>query len=388
MAGPDWPLFDQFQLHVDVPEFVYAEIDNMLRPAEGFSHPTFCVLPFYAMEYPDKTPCCLLPSPISSSKINEMKFQMLQGQRPTICNKCWTLEDAGIKSDRQLKNETLDFFSNVDLEQLIKDCEQGKNKTIHYKVNTSNTCNAACTTCNGRSSNTWNKLSKKHNSRTYRDWKISPTQTTNWIDYTNAKSITITGGESFLSDTNFYILEQLITHNNTDCFVSFVTNGSFSLSKRQKEILAKFKNLNFCFSIDGIGPVFEYLRWPLKWTDIENNILWSQTINAKVSVNYTLSNVNLRYHAETIKWFKDQNLNYAIGPVYFPKHFRPQSLSSTVKQQLSQRADSDAMLPWLTHSPDDEKHYRQFQKEIAKQDSMKNISMRDYLPELAELLKW
>jgi hypothetical protein len=74
--------------------------------------------------------------------------------------------------------------------------------------------------------------------------------------------------------------------------------------------------------------------------------------------------------------------------VYFPKHFRPQSLSRTVKQQLSQRADSDAMLPWLTHSPDDEKHYRQFQKEIAKQDSMKNISMRDYLPELAELLKW
>jgi hypothetical protein len=44
VAGPDWPLFDQFQLHVDVPEFVYAEIDNMLRPVEGFSHPTVGLL--------------------------------------------------------------------------------------------------------------------------------------------------------------------------------------------------------------------------------------------------------------------------------------------------------------------------------------------------------
>jgi hypothetical protein len=46
------------------------------------------------------------------------------------------------------------------------------------------------------------------------------------------------------------------------------------------------------------------------------------------------------------------------------------------------------MVPWLTHSPDDEKYYKQFQKEIAKQDTMKNIDIKDYLPELVELLKW
>ena len=78
--------------------------------------------------------------------------------------------------------------------------------------------------------------------------------------------------------------------------MSFVTNGSFSLNARQKEILAKFKNLNFCFSIDGVGPVFEYLRWPLKWVDIENNISWCQANNVEFSVSYTLSNINLLYH--------------------------------------------------------------------------------------------
>jgi hypothetical protein len=382
---PDWPLFSRFQLHLDVPDFVYAELDDMIRSELGFSHPSFCVLPFYAIEYPAKTPCCLL---VGNNSLAEIKSQMLEGHRPNSCSKCWNLEDAGLKSDRQIKNETLDLFTNIDLEQLIEDCRQGKNKTIHYKIDTSNTCNSACVTCDGRASSTWNKLLKKNNLSTYKDWKILPDQTTDWIDYAHAKSILFKGGEPFLSDTNFYTLEQLIEHGNTDCFVSFVTNGSFSLSRRQKEILSKFPNLNFCFSIDGTGPVFEYVRWPLKWDDIENNIAWCRANNIDVSVSYTLSNINLYYHTQTTQWFRDQKINYLTNPVYSPAHFKPQSLSIDVKQKLSQQSNSDEIAPWLTHSPTDDRLFEKFQIEITKQDRMKNISMRDYLPELAALLKW
>lgn len=364
---------------------MYAELDEMIRPPEGFSHPTFCVLPFYAMEYPNSTPCCLMSK---AQSLKEIQQQMLSEQRPKSCNKCWNLEDAGLKSDRLIKNETLDHFSNIDLEQLVIQSHLGKNEIIHYKIDTSNTCNAACVTCDGHSSSTWNKLQQKNNLPAKKNWKILPEQTVNWINYSSAKSLSFRGGEPFLSDTNFYILEQLIAHNNTDCFVGFVTNGSFSLNTRQKKILAKFKNLNFCFSIDGVGPVFEYTRWPLKWADIENNMSWCQTNNVKVSVSYTLSNINLLYHTQTTQWFNDHNINYLVNPVYCPSHFRPESLSKEIKQQLGQRHDSDAISPWLKHSPTDDEQYKKFQIEIAKQDSMKNISIRDYLPELVELLKW
>ena len=385
MAGPDWPAFARFQQHIDIPDFVYQEIDDMIRPQEGFSHSSFCVLPFYGMEYPAKTPCCLLPK---SSSIDKIQQEMLQGQRPSACNKCWALEDVGLKSDRQIKNETLDMFTNVDLEQLIAECHRGENKTIHYKIDTSNTCNSACMTCNGASSNTWNKVLKKNNLPTYRNWKIPPDRTTNWVDYANAKLISFRGGEPFLSDTNFYILEQLIAHGNTNCFVSFVTNGSFSLSKHQKEILLKFPNLNFCFSIDGVGPVFEYVRWPLKWPDVENNINWCREKNIDVSVSYTLSNINLFYHDETVKWFKDNRINYLVNPVYDPAHFQPRALPQSIKQQLAQYLNDEEVGAWLTHSSEDDKRYTRFQAEVVKQDSMKNISIRDYLPELVGLLKW
>ena len=50
VAGPNWPPFDQFQLHENVEQFVYDEIDQMLAPNEVFDHPAFCVLPFFGLE--------------------------------------------------------------------------------------------------------------------------------------------------------------------------------------------------------------------------------------------------------------------------------------------------------------------------------------------------
>jgi hypothetical protein len=59
-AGPDWPDYKNFLTHQNIPEFVYKEIDEFLTNYVPFDNPAFCVLPFYAMEYPDKNPCCLM----------------------------------------------------------------------------------------------------------------------------------------------------------------------------------------------------------------------------------------------------------------------------------------------------------------------------------------
>ena len=385
VAGPDWPLFSEFQLNRNVPEFVYNELDAMIRPATGFSHPTFCILPFYGIEYPQQKVCCIMSS---EESLQEVQQKMLSKQRPKSCNICWHLEDSGVKSDRQLKNETLDYYSNIDLERLIQQSHQAKNKIIHYKIDTSNTCNAACVTCGGYNSSSWNRILKKHNQPVQKNWKIKPAQTMDWIDYDNAVSISFRGGESFLSATNFYILEQLIAHNNTDCFVDFVTNGSFRLTKKQKDTLSHFQNLNFCFSIDGIGSTFEYLRWPLKWADIESNLSWCKTNKIDVSVAHTLSNLNLLYLPQTSRWFKENNLDYFVIPVSSPDYFRPQSLSADIKSRLKCHANGHYYAPWLNHGASDDRLFSEFKMQIEQQDRMKNTNIRDYLPELVELLGW
>ena len=43
VAGPDWPSFVDFQQQINVPDFVYNEIDQMLAQPVPFAHPSFCV---------------------------------------------------------------------------------------------------------------------------------------------------------------------------------------------------------------------------------------------------------------------------------------------------------------------------------------------------------
>lgn len=309
---------------------------------------------------------------------------MLAGQRPAECNACWRLEDAGLESDRQIKNRTLDFYLDRDIDFLYQDCAQGLNKTVYYKIDSGSTCNGTCIMCNGESSSAWAQLERKYAGREYSDSTLTTDQADRVVDYKHAKFITFTGGEPFLNETNFYIIEQLIKHNNTNCFLSFVTNGSFKLKDEQKTNLLRFKNINFCFSIDGVGPVFEYTRYPLKWDDIERNISWCRENSIDISVSYTVTNVNILYHRETVQWFKDNNLPYIINVVNNPWYLRPTSLPENILEELHKDSELTSML----NGPADNsaRWTEEFLKRIQQQDQWKKIRMRDYLPKLAQLL--
>jgi hypothetical protein len=383
VAGPDWPQFSAFEKHQDIPDFVYQEIDEMLGIPKIFSHPSFCILPFYGTEYPINTFCCLTPK---GSNRETVKQEMLDGQRPSTCNKCWALEDAGLKSDRILKNETLDFYTNRNIQDLYQECVDGNAEIVHYKIDTNNVCNATCVTCGSRSSSAWAKLEKDQGQVSAKTWQLYPADVDKKINYFTAKSIGFRGGEPFMSKTNFYILEKLAEAGNYNCFISFTTNGSFELTPKQLTLIKQFSNMNFCFSIDGIGPVFEYVRYPLNFDQIQKNIKFCQAHNIIVSVSYTLSNLNVLYHAQTVEWFEQHNLKYIVNPVYNPSYFSPSSLPDLVKQQIKQSLPVELQSIIDSHSLQHDRDFENFKQEIAKQDNWKNIQLKHYLPELAALI--
>lgn len=386
VAGPDWPSYTEFQLHNCVESYVYDEIDAMLAGPRILHNPAFCVLPFYGIELQNSqnTVCCLLPNNYDLDKI---KSDMLSGQRPSACQKCWNLEDRGIKSDRQIKNETLDFYFDKDLHTLFDQCKEGKNFRAHYKIDSSNTCNSTCITCNSESSSLWGQLETRNGVTAKKNWTLQLDSFSNSIDFKSAKSIGFRGGEPLLSATNFEILENLIKHGNNDCFINFTTNGGVRLNQRQKDILSEFSNVNMCFSIDGTGPVFEYLRHPLRWELLVENIDHCRSNGIGISSSYTLSNLNILYHDVTTAWFDQNQIRYLVNPVYSPSHFRPSALPIEVKSCVLQTLkDSGISNLLINHSDQDEQDYKIFQQEIAKQDHWKNIKMHNYLPELCDLL--
>jgi sulfatase maturation enzyme AslB (radical SAM superfamily) len=382
VAGADWPAFDQFQLHENVEQFVYDEIDQMLGPNEVFDNPAFCVMPFYGWQTDIKSPCCLLRE---SYDIKKIRSDMLNDRRPEECWKCWKNEDSGIKSDRQIKNETLSLLEDVTIQSLRDNCKQGNYGISMLRAVTNNTCNATCITCQSSASSSWAKMEQKNGIKPAKSWKMSLNEFPYELDHARLRAVSFHGGEPFLSSTNFDLLNQILDHGNSDCFVSFVTNGSFDLTNQQKYTLSKFKKVNFCFSIDGIGPVFEYMRHPLSWTKTLNNIKWAQDNNIDVGVSYTISNLNLWYYTQTTAWFQEQGINFLHNLVDYPAHFQLTALPESIKDLIITRNPDVAKLLGK-HTDQDDRNYQKFLAEIQKQDQWKGISIRDYLPEFSEHL--
>jgi hypothetical protein len=297
------------------------------------------------------------------------------------------LEDQGLISDRLIKNKSIDHYLQKDIQQLIAECGQGKNSVIHYKIDGNNTCNSTCVTCDSNYSSAWAQLERKNGKTPRKTWSISPVKLDSTVDYSTAVSMGFRGGEPLLSDNTWHVLEKLLQADNTSCFVNFTTNGSIPLTNQQKNIISKFKNVNFNFSIDGVGSVFEYLRYPLQWQDLERNLQYCRDNNIMISATYTISNLNILYHLQTKSWFENNQIIYSQNPVYFPAHFRPAALPKKIKDQIRQQQNettTDFLLG--SHTPEDDEHYELFKHNIAQQDAWKGIQIKNYLPELVNLV--
>ncbi len=314
-------------------------------------------MPFYGAEYTPAglTPCCLLPK---NTNIVQLREDILNDTRPIACQKCWALEDQGIISDRQIKNSAFDFYSNKDIQFIEEDCRNGKFSPQIVKFYTSNLCNGTCVTCGAGASTAWATLNKE------KTFEIIDQHLLDSIALIDVIIITFVGGEPLHEKKNFELLKKLIEIGNTTCFISMTTNGSVELSTKQLDILKQFKNINLCLSIDGVDTVFEYLRYPLKWSTLIDNIELYRSMNIDLSVSYTISNLNTLYYDETIAWFNKMKLPYNHNIVSSPVYFSPTVLPDGVDNHLLDVCRA----------------------EILKQDNLKNINIQDYLPEFYKLI--
>lgn len=353
-----------------------------------FNNDYFCVLPFFGYEYYENnggSHCCLLQS---GYDINELRQDILNGKRSKWCTACWNLEDKGLKSDRLVKNAAMDFYADRDIRFIEQDVREGKYSELLVKISSSNLCNATCTTCNVGSSSAWGALARHNGFKSEPYNKISMNRLDS-IDFPNLITLNLLAGEPMLEPITFDILEKLLESGNTECFVSITTNGSIVLSKQKLDMLKKFKKLNINVSVDGIGTVFEYLRYPLSWKEVVENIALFRTIADTVSVSYTISNLNVLYHHKTIEWFEDQNLDYILNPVISPDYFRPGALVESVKQNIFDMQGITKDLDFFLNTKNslqDELDFHRMLAEIKLQDSWKEITIKDYLPEFYNLI--
>jgi len=275
----------------------------------------------YHFTYDNVKPCCWIKH-TPETQINILDSD-ITGKLKTIrqvddwipeCSYCHDLELAGTKSPRNAA-EREGIFNNDDV----------LGDAIKVELQLDDDCNAACLMCGTWNSTTWQQYETKtlkSKMPSYR-WKTTIEErinaVNNIIDFDKTKQVHFFGGEPFNSDTQLKMLRLINYPENVN--LVYTTNGSVFPCAETWALWKNFKNVHIGISIDGVGEQFNYLRWPLQWNQVENNLI--KYINA----NYKNITLNTSFTATPFNiWYIDK---YSEWATQFSKKYNSNSTKLT-----------------------------------------------------------
>ena len=257
---------------------------------------TFCILPWTSLHVrPNGSvyPCCvanvtlpvstwqedsLLEAAWNSESMRRIRLELLQGEQPKECYRCFFLEKQGIRSRRL---QSLDRFEHLMplVELTNADGSVDKMTIACIDMRFSNVCNLKCRTCGPELSSHWYGDGKKIGVQTKNTALIKPNllPETKWSQIESildqAEVIYFAGGEPLLTDEHYKILHWLVDHGKTDVEIQYNTNMSVLNFKGESvlDLWKRFNKLSIGASIDGYGSQAEYIRHGCVWEEIESN---------------------------------------------------------------------------------------------------------------------
>lgn len=255
-------------------------------------------------------PCCWITEQTTDSSIdfyhNDLANWRHLNQQSTLptpqCQACISQEAAGAQSMRQ--------------GYLVEHGENTFVPTLQYlDINIDYTCNLACVTCGPELSTTWrNELGIKHipvrpNIDQFLKTKLDS------LDLTNLKEVRMWGGEPLLTATHQRILEYLVEHGRAaDIKLMYNTNGTQIINNQTKKLIEQFKFARISFSVDALDQQFEYLRYPAKWQQVQQNLMWWKANlphNSMLSLTVTASILNVLDLDQVFDWHQ-QNFSKSV----------------------------------------------------------------------------
>lgn len=301
------------------------------------------------------------------SYVQNITKQFERGQWPLACEKCRLLEQAGETSKRLQSNS---LYSGTGI------------KFVDIRLG--NTCNLRCQTCWPVSSSriaadmiSFNKQSIASpwdsmipiDFETNSNWQENIALLDSLINV-GLEEIYITGGEPFLVKNLDRILNQLSPNTR----IRFNTNGTI-YNKETLKILDKFDSVQIDISVDAYGSKNDYIRVDSVWDTVEKNIKKFAS-RYQVNITPTVSVYNILYLDELIKFCSSINIKCVTNPLVSPSFMSISNAPAEMKLEIKG-------FKFLTDIPTKKLEQRAFINFVRKTDMLRNISISDSLPEVA-----
>jgi hypothetical protein len=323
----------------------------------------FCYLPFgsiYVGASGTLSPCCVaspfkeninfkdfnsVDEAINSEPYKRIRKEMLSNIAPSECAECF------VYKNRHKEHSNIEFRNQIAESSLYNE-DYSVNKIVYTDLRLSNHCNFKCRMCFHGSSSTWfeywgyvqnipeyGTINTKY--LTAGDDALDKFSEEN-ID--SIRKIYLAGGEPFITPTTFTLLDKFSDEQAKKVDILINTNLS-TLTYKGINILDKLKRFKFIdisCSCDGYGEIGEYQRPGFNsekfFKNLETLIKFKETNdNFKVSIDYTISTINMYHSFDFIKFVEENYLHsdhIRFHTVTQPFYFAPGVCKGNMKQEL------------------------------------------------------
>lgn len=354
----------------------------------------------------------------NSKILKEVRKTILLGNSPDMCSRCVKEEAAGFNSNRIYMNENwnTEFSFNDAIANTSDDGSIDENIVpIKYAdLRLGNLCNLKCRMCGPTDSSSWyDDYLKISNSNVITDnsgnmikiitnsdkkakleidiynWHENPEFWKNLENHiSELKHIFIIGGEPLLIDNHYTFLEKCISSGYADKIYIEIMSNITNIPNKAWKLWEHFKLIQISPSIDGVGELNNYIRYPSKWTQIEKNLskLVTTKGNFRIVISPTILSLNLLHLPELMMWkftnFPNTKLNSHL--LHWPMHYNIKIFPPSSKIFITNYFE-ECKLNYKDRIMDTEKgkiNYQFFCKELDKATSFMNAEdLSAHIPE-------
>jgi pyruvate-formate lyase-activating enzyme len=397
-------------------------------------HDQFCVLPWVSLEAsPIGTvrPCCLADDELldddgnkfslltadfasiqNSQAMTQLREEFLDGKRPQTCRKCWNEERAGRTSKRM---HTLDRMKHMGISgEWTTDAKP----LMFLDLKLGNICNLKCRICGSWSSsqfateelNDMSPAEDKKKSFPYQMLRAGAWPRENqsfWQEIdaclNDIRYIEFTGGEPFMIREHFQMLQGIVDRGIAhQVEIHYNTNGTHYPAEAEA-IWKHFKTVEVAFSIDDLGPRFEYQRTNADWAVVLDTITSFQYLrdhmhNLRLQCCSTVNVFNVRYIDQLAHWITLQRFDFVYwNMMHDAWYFSIATLPDTAKVAITEhlqlakvptkyRVEFDRIIDFMNNGASTDGFMTNMK--IRDLDRKRQQNLRDVLPELADILNY
>jgi len=322
---------------------------------------SICVTPWINLEIRqqgDLSPCCVYKvdnypnvKNVSVKDIDytDLRQQLLDGEQPIGCSRCWNNEKNNVKSKR-LRDAYVyrDKIFNIDYN------DTKTNKLVSLDIKTGQTCNLSCRICNPLYSSKW-ASEVSNNKKSYPQFSSLSLGKHEWTDINSSKVwkdleeitsdlsyINFSGGEPLLDKTHSSMLQYFINKQRSSYISIHYNTNATIFAANLIPLWSRFKQVELSFSIDNTGKKFEYERYGVSWKTIVDTIeKYKKVTNTNFNLNVysTITTLNILDTYTLFQFCKEYEL-----PVLFNLLTNPKQLNICLFNKKQKKYITDKLL--------------------------------------------